>query len=393
MLDAEDGAMGQALRTGKAQHDRAAVFERQDGSRVFVVVDVEPLFGDEGTLLGAIGCFHEAHGLIERKQDAGDIERHPRALLDALPTAIYTTDAKGRLTYFNEAAADLWGRRPALGSEQWCGSWRLYWSDGRVMSHDECPMAVALKTGKPVRGYEAIAEKPDGSRVPFIPYPTPIISDTGEVIGAVNMLVDISDRKRAEDRHRALLDELNHRVKNSLATVQSIAMHTLRGTRMTKAALAAFDARLIAFSRAHDLLTREKWQSTDLASIMQAAIAPYPDTAIRSTMHGPRVHLTPRTALMMALVIHELASNAAKHGALSSPEGLLDIEWRLEQVEERPLLCLDWRERGGPEVSKPRRRGFGLTLIERSVRHEMGGAVEVDFAKTGFTCGIRLVLD
>ncbi|MGK6320484.1 PAS domain S-box protein [Sphingomonas sp. DT-204] len=122
-----------------------------------------------------------------------------RQILQALPAALYVTDADGRITFYNEAAAELWGRRPRLGEDWWCGSWRLYWSDGTPMAHDECPMAETLKTGKPIRGKEAIAERPDGSRFPFIPYPTPLFDDAGELVGAVNILVDISERRNAEE--------------------------------------------------------------------------------------------------------------------------------------------------------------------------------------------------
>jgi two-component system, chemotaxis family, CheB/CheR fusion protein len=129
-------------------------------------------------------------------------ERRFRQVIEALPAAIYTTDAEGRITFYNEAAASLWGRHPALG-ELWCGSWRIYRPDGSLLPHDECPMAVALRTKQPVRGAEAVAERPDGTRVPFAPYPTPLFSSSGELAGAVNMLVDLTDRKRAdENAHR-----------------------------------------------------------------------------------------------------------------------------------------------------------------------------------------------
>ena len=124
--------------------------------------------------------------------DASDGGGFFRALVEALPVAVYTTDAQGRITYYNQAAANLWGRAPKLGEDWWCGSWRLFWPDGKAMAHEECPMAIALKTGQPVRGYEAIAERPDGSRFPFIPYPTPMFDPSGKLVGAVNMLVDIS---------------------------------------------------------------------------------------------------------------------------------------------------------------------------------------------------------
>jgi PAS domain S-box-containing protein len=121
-----------------------------------------------------------------------------RAMIDALPVAIYATDASGKITYFNEAAAAFWGHRPDIGKDEWCGSWKLYWPDGTPLPHNECPMATALKEQRPIRGAEAVAERPDGTRIPFAPYPTPLFDDSGTMIGAVNMLVDISDRKQSE---------------------------------------------------------------------------------------------------------------------------------------------------------------------------------------------------
>jgi len=127
-----------------------------------------------------------------------------RELLDALPAAIYTTDAAGRLTYYNAAAVQLAGRRPKIGSDEWCVTWRLYRPDGTPLPHDECPMAVALRTGRPVRGVEAVAERPDGTLVPFMPYPTPLHDASGNVVGAVNMLVDLTERSHAEQLRQLL---------------------------------------------------------------------------------------------------------------------------------------------------------------------------------------------
>jgi PAS domain S-box-containing protein len=127
-----------------------------------------------------------------------------RALIEALPAAVYMTDAAGLITYYNEAAAKLWGYRPELGKSEFCGSWKLYWPDGTPLPHDECPMALALKQQRPIRGMEAIAERPDGSRIAFIPYPTPLFDASGRLTGAINMLVDISDRKRAEGVQAAI---------------------------------------------------------------------------------------------------------------------------------------------------------------------------------------------
>ena len=121
-----------------------------------------------------------------------------RGLIKALGVAVYTTDAAGRLTFYNEAAVALWGCRPPLGDARWCGSWRIHRPDGAPMPHEECPMAVALREGRPIRGEEALAERPDGVRVPFAAYPTPLRDDAGQLVGGVNVLVDISKRKAAE---------------------------------------------------------------------------------------------------------------------------------------------------------------------------------------------------
>ena len=120
------------------------------------------------------------------------------SLIQALPAAIYATDAAGRITFYNEAAAELWGCRPEIGQSEFCGSWKLYWPDGRPMPHGQCPMALALKEQREVRGMEAVAERPDGTLVHFVPYPTPLYDVSGTLIGAVNMLVDVTDRKHAD---------------------------------------------------------------------------------------------------------------------------------------------------------------------------------------------------
>jgi PAS domain S-box-containing protein len=141
-----------------------------------------------------------------------DQRRHVHDLLDALPAAIYTTDAAGRITFYNQAAVEFSGRRPEIGSDHWCVSWRLYWPDGRPMAHDECPMAKALKEDRPIPGGEAIAERPDGTRVPFMAYPTPLHDASGRLVGAVNMLVDLTAAKEVEETRSRLNELLEQRV-------------------------------------------------------------------------------------------------------------------------------------------------------------------------------------
>ncbi len=149
--------------------------------------------------------------LLEEAFQRGD--HYFRELLDALPVALYVTDAAGRIIFFNEACIEFAGRTPVLGSDYWCVTWRLLNPDGTPLPHDRCPMAIALKEDRAVRGAEAIAERPDGTRVPFIPYPTPLHDAAGRLVGAVNMLVDITERKKAEESLRQLNEMLEQRIE------------------------------------------------------------------------------------------------------------------------------------------------------------------------------------
>lgn len=200
---------------------------------------------------------------------------------------------------------------------------------------------------------------------------------------------DITERKRHEEHQRLLLNELNHRVKNTLATVQSMAMQSFRAGTEPEEARRQFEGRLMALSRAHDILTRESWGGAALEDIVQEAVAPYRDHH-RDRLHarGPAVWLPPRHALAFAMALHELCTNAVKYGALSGAEGEVAIEWSMQGG----WLRLHWAESGGPVVVPPARRGFGSRLIERGLRHEIGGRVELAFAPGGVTCTIEAPL-
>ncbi|HET8728379.1 MAG TPA: PAS domain S-box protein [Alphaproteobacteria bacterium] len=340
---------------------------------------------------GAVAQLAVTRDITRRKRDEEtlrDSERRSRELLAALPTAVYTTDAAGRITSYNEAAAAFWGVRPALGRSEWCGSWRLYRPDGKPLPHDRCPMAVALKECRPIRGAEAMAERPDGSRVPFLAYPTPLYDGTGALAGAVNMLVDITDRKQAEERQKLLVNELNHRVKNTLATVQSIAAQSFRG-EVDGRAYKWFESRLIALSTAHDVLTRRNWEGASFREIVAQAVAPLSGRcASRFDIDGPDLRLTPKTALSLAMALHELCTNAAKHGALSNASGRVTVRWRVERDSAGDRLCLRWAETGGPPVEAPRRKGFGSRLIERGLAYDLKAEVRLAYHPGGVACEI-----
>ncbi len=284
-------------------------------------------------------------------------ERRFRDVLGALPAAVYTTDAAGRITYYNDAAAELWGHRPPLGTSEWCGSWKLYWPDGTPLAHNECPMATALKEDRSVRGMEAAAERPDGTRVPFIPYPTPIHDETGRLVGAVNMLIDITDRKRAEEQQALLVRELHHRVKNTLATVQAIMGSTARTVDNIEDFKTAIFGRIQSLAKTH-LLLADDVKAVDFADILRNELDAF-DSGIggRITLQGPEVALTSPIAVSLGMVIHELTTNAAKYGALSVYGGKVEVTWSVTIDATRRTLTFDWVESGGPPVTEagPRR--------------------------------------
>ena len=696
--------MAETLQTGIPVRNREVVMERPDGSRIVALLNIDPLRDSAGKVSGGVNCFRDITEHKRAEEERHRAEQRSHELLAALPTAIYTTDASGRITFFNEAAAELWGCRPEIGKSEFCGSWKLYLPDGTPLPHDECPMAQALRGGRPIRGAEAVAERPDGSRVPFIPYPTPLFDSSGTLVGGVNMLVDISDRKaseqallaqthrletlnhaaksissdlnlesivqtateaatevtgarfgaffynvvdeagerytlytlsgapreafdgfglprntavfeptfhgvatvrsddirkdprygkagphfgmpsghlpvvsylavpvvsrsgevhgglffghekpgmfaadseelatgiaahaavaidnarlyqaaqteildrrkaqfiaqrlasivessddaiiskdlngyistwnrgaerlfgytaeeaigkpvailipperhdeepfildrlrrgehidhyetvrvrkdgshvhisltvspirdadgriigaskiardisdrkKAEERQQLLLNELNHRVKNTLATVQSIATHSFRAEGGGYA-YEQFEARLLALARAHNILTQEHWKSAELHDLVADAIAPHGTDAERITIRGPHLHVTSTMALSIAMALHELCTNAAKYGALSTAAGQVKITWDVVQSGGGPELHLRWEESGGPLVQPPTRTGFGSRLIRSGLARELNAAVRLDFSPSGVVCEIAAPLE
>ncbi len=331
--------------------------------------------------------------VTQRKQDDLKIresEHRFHQLLQALPAAVYTTDQEGRITFYNEAAVDFAGRRPHLG-EPWCVTWRLYNPDGSRLPHDQCPMAVALKEGRPVRGAEAIAERPDGTRRWFAPYPTPLRDSEGRLTGAINMLVDITEQKEAERQRKLLIDELNHRVKNTLATVQSLVTQTARSTADVREFHKAVEGRILALSRAHNQLSQRHWGDAELQQLLRSGLEPYLATG-SIVLTGEPAQIPPRVALIISMAVHELATNAAKYGALSSSEGRVLLAWSTKVDGAGQRLYLAWREQNGPPVQKPTRQGFGMRLLERGVELEMGGNTLIEFAPGGVQCELEIPL-
>jgi two-component sensor histidine kinase len=249
-------------------------------------------------------------------------------------------------------------------------------------------------TGKPFIGHQMpvrLQRHPEGPLeerfVDFVYQPT--IGVEGRVSGIFVEGSDVTDRVRAAEYQQLLLNELNHRVKNTLATVQSIVSQTLRNTHTPPDARALIEQRMIALSRAHDVLTQEKWEGADMHAIVAQVLTPFRALGNdRIHVRGPALRLPPRMALDLAMALHELATNAVKYGALSNSTGVVHLTWRVERVRHAPHMKLRWSEAGGPPVEPPSRHGFGLRLIERSLAQDLGGEARVKFAPAGVICTI-----
>ena len=290
-----------------------------------------------------------------------------RAAIECLPFDLWVCDREGRYVLQNSASRRNWGDRIGLRPEE----------------TDSPPELVAAwvernrraLAGETLRGAASYLVR--GERREMEDVLAPIASD-GEVVGYVGVNLDVTERKRAEEHQRLLLRELSHRVKNTLAIVQVIAARSLSGGRTLAEARELLVERLRALATTHDLLTASGWEGASLRAIAQAELRPY---GRRADLAGPELLLAPRSAQTLGLILHELATNAAKHGALAAPEGSVRLAWEAAGGGER--LRLEWREAGGPAVRPPERHGFGRTLIEEIVRHELKGTADLRFAPEG----------
>ena len=444
---------------------------------------------------------------------AAALEWRAGDLLQALPVAVYTTDPSGVITAYNDAAADLWGVRPQLGSARWCGSWRLYWPDGTAMDHSECPMAVALREDRAIKGAEAVAERPNGTRVLFLAFPTPLHGADGAVIGAVNTLVDVTEQKRhalaerrlaaivasshdaivskdlngiitswndsaqrlfgysaeevigksitilipqvrqdeepeilsrirrgeavnhfetirmrkdgtqfpvsltispiraddgtiigvskiarditdqrdSEQRIRALMREVNHRVKNQFAVILSMIRETSKRAKGPEEFQRQVQERVLALSRSHDLLVQADWRGATMFELLLAQVKPFGNED-RVTMSGPLLVLQPGAVQYLGMAFHELATNSAKYGALSGRGGTIAVRWSVSADAGERRLRLAWSESGGPAVVPIAKGGFGTVVLQRVAPAALDGTASLDYQQDGISWSLEAPL-
>jgi PAS domain S-box-containing protein len=389
----------EVLESGVPIRDAERKVVRSDGKQIIVSINIDPLHDAKGKVVGAVNCFLD---ITDRKRtDAALEQSRLRALeQEQLLAATYEHAAigisevapDGRFLRVNEAICSIVG----LTREEHLTA-RLF-----NRTHPDDADADREAFQKQVHGelefysVEKRLKRPDGRVVWLSVRSTPVRADNGQLLYVVRVVQDITERKASERRQKLLIDELNHRVKNTLATVQSLATQTARGALTPADFREAFEGRLIALSKAHDQLTVHHWESVDLRELLSGSLAPYagagPD---RIVLRGEDFVLRPRAVLTLAMVFHELTTNAAKYGALSAPGGTIEIRWvpLLSEDGSRTILKIEWIEQGGPPVVEPARRGFGSKFIEGSIAAEHGGSVRLNFEPAGLRCEILMGLN
>ncbi|MDP8920817.1 MAG: PAS domain-containing protein [Pseudomonadota bacterium] len=377
----------EALKRGEHFFETEYRFYRPDGVLRWFLMRAEMLLDAAGMPIRTVGVILDITDRKEAEEALREREAELRAALEAGSLAIFDFDhIKGRMNPSARLSelygyppdhvlsiADIRARyHPDDVEKIW--SKRQYDGEDTSIRHFDWTLRLLLPGGV-IRWVNGLGEY--------------IRDEAGRILRSRGVIMDITERKRWEEHQQLLINELNHRVKNTLATVQSIAAQTLRNADSMEEARLALEARLFALSRAHDVLTRENWEGAGLIEIVLQALAPYRhERENRLHVQGPDIRLSPRMAMAIAMALQELATNAVKYGALSNAVGGVRIAWDLKEVDGISRLYMEWTESGGPAVSPPKRRGFGTRLIERSLAQDLNGFVKLEFSESGLICTV-----
>lgn len=350
-------------------------------------------------------CFHDGKGKPLRfpgvaaditARKAADAARFAgearlKSIMETVPVGILLAEApSGRILMGNRRLADILGHTTLYApSSNAYGEFIAYHADGRLVEAQEYPLAQIAGGRCKRANLEVQYQRPDGERRWIAISGEAIDDEQGATVGAVVAISDIGDRKVAEAQQEILNRELSHRLKNTLALVQSIASQTLRNAPSLEVARDALSARLIVLGKAHDILLAGQTDSASVDRVVQEALSLHDDTGRRFRVSGPSLFIGPSAALSLGLMLHELATNAVKYGALSMPSGCVTVGWTVEGTGTAAEFQLDWCEQGGPPVTPPTRKGFGSRLIQRGLA---GGEVALRYAVEGVRCTLSAPL-
>ncbi len=359
-----------AARQGPESFSFEARFRHADGRYRWMLANSKPRFDAAGVFQGYVGIAVDLTDQRMAQEALKESEQRFRLMAEGAPVMLWLGDDSGGCVYLNKALREFWGVADDLAGFTWAST---------VFPEDIAPLFAAFEaamTRQTAFEVEARYFRADGAIRWLTTRAQPRFDAAGRFLGMIGVNIDDTDFREAQTRQRLLINELNHRVKNTLASVQSMVRQSLRpGTAIEPARDTLVD-RLMALSKAHDVLTNADWEHGELSTIVREAIAPFEDAAApRFVLEGGEVRLDPNAALAVAMALHELATNAVKYGALSAPEGQVRLQWAREEGRVR----LTWREVGGPPVTPPTRTGFGTRLL----RSDLAGSANLDFAPTG----------
>lgn len=367
---------------------------RKDGSSVWAQVSigcVRQVGGNLDYFVIFVKDISEQKAAEEALRESEQRLSHERAFLDTVieiaPVGIsIARDPQSEPPILNREARRMMNVGEFKGDLNRYAKLNAVDASGLPYEEDDYPTVRALKYGEECHGRE-LTYKVGGERRRWIVNSRPLHGDDGRIVAAVTAFLDVEEQRRLEEYRKLLIDELNHRVKNTLAVVQGLAQQTFKDDALSGKARAAFEGRLQALAATHELLTQENWEKTTLATVVEELLRSCDAEDVRTSMGGPPVLLTPKQAMTITMALHELCTNAVKYGALSNDSGRIDISWETTG-NKGSRLYLVWRESGGPPVSKPKSRSFGSRMIEQALAAELEGQVTLNFQPDGLVCTI-----
>ena len=324
--------------------------------------------------------------LRHRLAEAEEALRAIHAVIDSANEAVLVCDRNGIITHANAASSIIYeGNRIGQAFAEIIPL-DFHGTSGVLQADDVIAMVIA---GVPIRGIEASAL--NAPKKDYLVSAAPLRVSGGRISGAVVTMVDLSHRKAAEERQQLLMRELDHRVKNTLAMVVSISARTASKSDTVEAFQKVFSGRIQALAATHNLLLKNSWSSMELRDIVKSELAPYvDDAACNMAINGLNIALVPRAAIAFGLIVHELTTNAVKYGSLSQEGGRVTLRALGDNKRKSAPFVLEWRESGGPRVAPPERKGFGYTVITRSLQYGSGGGAEFDFDPAGLVCRVSV---
>ena len=376
-----------ALTTGRGIDERWHL--RKGEVRFWASGEMMPLKDDGGAVIGFLKILRDRTAQRETELALERQSALLRTVTDYVSEAVFRLDPDGTILFANPAAERVfsWSAEELRG-RNFHEILHHRHEDGRPFPAEECVFVQALQGGDQLFAEEALFFRKDGRPVPVECTHIPFRS-SGEASGSVFTVTDITERKREQERQQVVNNELSHRMKNVLAIVQAIASQTMRNATDLDSAREILAARLIALGKAHDILLDTGTGGADMHALATSALGVHDDRQPgRLRLHGPSVAVGEASMVSLTLMLHELATNAAKYGALSTAEGSVDITWDVSDDYGAPTFRLRWVERGGPPVITPSSAGFGSRLIQRGLSGASGGKVELLYEPSGVTCSV-----